>query len=64
MGSTAGRLALTALVGASGVLHFVAPRGYRSIVPGPLRQWRREIVLYSGVAEVVCAAMLTLPAAR
>ena len=49
---------MIALVGGSGVLHLVAPGAYRRIVPRGLRRRRREVVAVSGVAELVCAALL------
>jgi uncharacterized membrane protein len=53
--------ALATLMGGSGVLHLVAPRPYRRIVPAPLRHRSVEIVALSGVAEIACAAMLLAP---
>jgi uncharacterized membrane protein len=55
---------LAALVGGSGVLHLVAPRPYERIVPTPLAPWRSEVVVVSGVAEIVCALALLLPRTR
>ena len=57
-------LALTAIVGGSGVLHLVIPAPYRRLVPAPLGQWRSELVALSGVAEIGCAALLLLPRTR
>ncbi len=54
---------LAALLGASGVLHFVITKQYASIVPKPL-PYKRELVYASGVVEVGCAAMLTQPRTR
>ena len=36
----------------AGVMHFVIPKAYEAIVPKPLRRWKREIVVVSGVAEI------------
>lgn len=41
----------------SGVLHFLVPESYEKIVPRWLGD-RRQVVLASGVAELVCAALL------
>ena len=54
---------LAALLGASGVLHFVITKAYASIVPKPL-PYKRELVYVSGVVEIGCAAMLTQPRTR
>ena len=54
---------LAALLGASGVLHFVITNAYASIVPKPL-PYKRELVYASGVVEIGCAAMLTQPRTR
>lgn len=55
---------LAALIGGSGVLHLVAPRFYRRIVPAPLQRRRVEIVAASGVAEIACALLLLNPRTR
>lgn len=55
--------ALAVLLGGGGVLHFVVPDPYASIVPrflGDPRLW----VYGSGVAELGVAAALAVPAAR
>jgi len=36
-----------------GALHFVMPRRYESFVPPRLGPWRRELVVASGIAEIV-----------
>ena len=54
---------LAALLGASGVLHFVITKQYAAIVPKPL-PYKRELVYASGVLELGCAAMLTQPRTR
>lgn len=58
---------LVALFTASGLLHLVRPSVFEPIIPAPLRRWDRELVVGSGVAELVCAAGLaharTRPAA-
>lgn len=47
----------------SGVLHFVTPRTFETIVPRAL-PYKRELVLGSGAVEVACAAMLLHPSTR
>jgi uncharacterized membrane protein len=54
---------LVGLFAVSGVLHFVMPKPYSSIVPEPL-PYKRELVYVSGIAELGCAAMLTQPRTR
>lgn len=48
----------------AGVNHFVMPRPYESIVPGPLRDHAKRIVQISGVAEVAGGVGVLLPATR
>jgi uncharacterized membrane protein len=60
---TAVRLGLAALLAGSAGVHFVAPDGYRRIVPRFLGH-EAELVALSGAAEVVCAALLLLPRTR
>ncbi len=55
--------ALAGLLAVSGVLHFVKPKPYATIVPKPL-PYKRELVYASGVVELGCAAMLTQPRTR
>src|SRR3954469_20433509 len=43
-----------------GVMHFVIPRQYEAIVPSSLRNWRKELVVASGVAEIA-GGLLILP---
>lgn len=55
--------ALSVLLTVTGVLHFVAPSGFESIVPrvlGPPAFWVRA----SGAAELGCAALLAVPSTR
>jgi uncharacterized membrane protein len=54
---------LIAILGGSGVLHFVAPRGYEKIVPPRLGD-PASLVRQSGAAELACAAMLAMPNTR
>ncbi|SEE61051.1 DoxX family protein [Ruania alba] len=48
----------------SGVLHLMRPGLFESIIPAPLRRWKRELVILSGVAECSCAAGLLHPRTR
>jgi uncharacterized membrane protein len=57
-------LGLAALLGASGVLHFVTPRPYDSIVPRSLPGKRRTWTYVSGAAELAVAAALVHPRTR
>lgn len=55
--------ALSALLAVTGVLHFIAPSGFESIVPRALGSptfWVRV----SGAAELGCAGLLAAPATR
>ncbi len=54
---------LAGLFVASGTLHLVRPQVFLPIVPRELPA-REELVYASGVAELVCAAGLALPATR
>ncbi|MDX6697363.1 MAG: hypothetical protein QOE65_760 [Solirubrobacteraceae bacterium] len=36
----------------AGTMHFVIPRQYEAIVPSALGEWRSELVVASGVAEL------------
>ncbi|WP_038605092.1 DoxX family protein [Corynebacterium atypicum] len=55
---TTGRRLLIGLLGGAGVLHFVAPKPFDSIVPGQLPGSARAYTLVSGVAEIGCAGAL------
>ena len=57
------RLFLIAILTTSGILHFVQPGPFVSIVPRVLPR-RAELVAISGAAELVCAGMLTMPRTR
>lgn len=57
------RTGLALLLGAAGVTHLVRPEVYEPMVPrslGPARPW----VVWSGVAEIACAAGLLHPRTR
>jgi len=49
--------ALAAIFGMSGTLHLVCPRLFEAIVPRGL-PWRRGLVYFSGVSELICAVGL------
>ncbi|MGI8847358.1 MAG: DoxX family protein [Candidatus Dormibacteria bacterium] len=55
--------AMIGLIGGSGVLHFVAPEGYRRIVPRVIGH-PNELVALSGGAELLCAALMAVPRTR
>jgi uncharacterized membrane protein len=57
-------LALAALLFGSGVLHFVVPKPYDSIVPHKLPGRARTYTYVSGVAELGVAAALAVPRTR
>ncbi|MBM9477126.1 hypothetical protein JL107_11765 [Nakamurella flavida] len=56
-------VALIALFTGSGVLHFVRPGPFVSIVPRSLPH-KEQLVAVSGVAELVCAGLLAAPRTR
>lgn len=55
--------ALAALFLTSGALHLLRPQLFEPIVPRVLPR-RRELVLWSGVAELACGAGLLVPSTR
>lgn len=57
------RLLLIALLTTSGILHFVRPAPFISIVPKALPR-KAELVAISGAAELACAGLLAVPATR
>jgi uncharacterized membrane protein len=57
------RLRFAAMMVAIGVLHFVIPRQFERIVPRWF-PWRKQAVLWSGVAEVASGALLAVPRTR
>lgn len=59
-----GARALAAAFAASGTIHLVRPGVFEPIIPAPLRAWDTELVVLSGVAELLCAGGLALPATR
>jgi uncharacterized membrane protein len=57
------RLRFAAGLVGMGVLHFVLPKPFERIIPRWF-PWRREAVLWSGVAEVASGALLAVPRTR
>ena len=55
---------LAGLLGVAGVLHFVAPRGFDSIVPPALPGSARAWTVASGIAELACAFAVANPRTR
>jgi uncharacterized membrane protein len=45
-------------------MHFVRPRIYDAIVPGPLRPWARRVTYASGAAELAGAVAVLHPRGR
>lgn len=58
--STRSRYGLAAFMAGAGVMHFVIPHVYESIVPRWLGH-EREVVRWSGVAELACGALVAVP---
>ena len=54
---------LAAILGVSGVIHLGKPEVYEPIMPAMVPA-HREVILGSGVAELVCAAGLLVPRLR
>ncbi len=48
----------------AGVMHFVAPKFYRAIVPDQLGAYRHELVVASGIAEILGGLGVLLPRTR
>ncbi len=57
-------LGLAALIGGAGVLHFVRPELFDSIVPDWMPGSKRTVTLVSGVAELAGAVLVVNPATR
>ena len=62
------RLGAAAFWVVAGVMHFVIPRQYEAIVPPPLDEWKREVNVAAGGAELAGGLAVlsgrTRPAAR
>lgn len=54
---------LAGIFTASGVTHLVKPEVFGPLMPGWVPR-HREVILWSGVAELACAAGLLVPATR
>lgn len=54
---------LSAAFAVSGTLHLVRPRTFEPLMPSWVPA-HREVILASGIAELVCAAGLNVPATR
>ncbi|MEO6318461.1 MAG: hypothetical protein ABIP36_06735 [Acidimicrobiales bacterium] len=57
-------LGLAALIGGAGVLHFVRPELFDSIVPDWMPGSKRTVTLTSGVAEMAGALLVVNPRTR
>lgn len=57
------RLRFAAMMVGIGVSHFLVPQWFERIIPRWF-PWRREAVMWSGVAEVASGALLAVPRTR
>lgn len=57
-------LILAGTFAGAGLSHFTHTSFYEPIIPTPLQPWKRELVIWSGVAELACAAGLLVPRTR
>jgi uncharacterized membrane protein len=48
----------------AGTMHFVVPRFYEASIPDQLSTWRRELVFWSGVAEILGGLGVLFPKTR
>lgn len=58
---------VAAIFGLAGVMHFVTPRLFEAIVPPWLPSWlpdARALVIWSGIAELLGAVGVLIPATR
>lgn len=60
---TAARLVLAALYAVVGYIHLKSPEGFLPIMPGWV-PYPREVILLTGIWELIGAALLALPAGR
>jgi len=61
--STRSRLGLAAFMAGAGITHFVAPGFYAQVVP----KWighEKQVVAWSGVAEILCGTLVAIPRTR
>src|SRR3954451_23726854 len=63
MALSRGTKLLVGIFAARGVVHLAKPEVYEPLMPAWVPA-HREVILVSGVAELLCAAGLTLPATR
>jgi len=63
MALSRGTKLLVGIFAASGVVHLAKPEVYEPLMPAWVPA-HREVILASGVAELLCAAGLALPATR
>jgi uncharacterized membrane protein len=61
---SAKRLSLAIFWIVAGAMHFVAPRFYDAIMPGPLKPWARQVTYVSGVAELAGGVAVLHPKGR
>ncbi|MBD5787273.1 hypothetical protein IF650_13930 [Cellulosimicrobium terreum] len=61
--STVSAIGLSVLLGGAGLIHLARPQVFEPLIPEALGS-RRAWVLGSGIAELVCAAGVALPATR
>ena len=57
-------LGLTALLATAGGVHLVRPQVFDAALPGWLPGRKRDWAVWSGVAELGCAALLAFPGTR
>lgn len=62
--ASASALAMSAMLGFTGSMHFLQPRGYDRLIPASLPGTARQWTLGSGVAEFVVAGLVALPRTR
>ncbi|MFN2591097.1 MAG: hypothetical protein ABR518_10065 [Actinomycetota bacterium] len=49
---------------AAGAMHFVVPKYYEAIIPDAISPWRRELVVASGIAEILGGLGVLVPRTR
>ena len=58
------RAALVAFFTFTGTMHFLRPRFFEAIVPPAIEAQKKEVVAFSGAAELAGAVMVLHPASR
>jgi uncharacterized membrane protein len=48
----------------AGTMHFVVPKFYEASIPDQLATWRKELVMWSGVAEILGGLGVLFPRTR